>query len=475
MGAAKRVFRHTAIQIAGRAVGTALGLVAIGIMTRSLGTEGFGRYTTVTAFLGIFAVLADFGISTTLVAMMSERGAEEDRLARNALGLRIALTAAVMAIAAAAVAFVPYPPEVRLGVAVMTLSFVAIAANQVQIAVFQRHVRMDRPALAEVAGRAALVAGVALAAVGGYGLFGMFAAVIAANVLQAALAATLLRGIAPIAPAFDPEAWRAILLRAWPIGVSIALNLIYLRADTLTLSLTRSQAEVGIYGAAYRVVDVLTVIPMLFMGIVLPFLSRAWSDGDRPRFARVLSRALDALALGAMPIAAGALVVGPDLMSLVAGSAFRESGSVLAVIGFGVAAIFIGAAFAHAVVAIGEQRRMIAPLAANATVSLALYLVLIPRYGIFAAAGVTVLSELIAAASAVFVTVRGSGVRPSLSVPLRAAVAATGMALALAPLSGLEVLLRVVVGMAVYAALAFATGAVTAATAREFLTFRREA
>ena len=56
--------------------------------------------------------------------------------------------------------------------------------------------------------------------------------------------------------AYDPGIIKEILKRSWPIALGIIFNLIYLKADTIILSLTRSQAEVGIYGASFRILEV---------------------------------------------------------------------------------------------------------------------------------------------------------------------------------------------------------------------------
>lgn len=44
----------------------------------------------------------------------------------------------------------------------------------------------------------------------------------------------------------------------------------YLKTDTLILSLIKSPEEVGLYGAAYRIIDVPTTLPYMFAGIILP-------------------------------------------------------------------------------------------------------------------------------------------------------------------------------------------------------------
>ncbi len=469
---AQRVFRHTLLQIMSRAIGTALGLVAVSLIGRSLGTAGFGAYTSITAYLSVFAILADFGVSTTIVAMLSEKDANEEQLARNALGLRIALTLGGLLAAIAIVPFTPYSLEIKYGIVLMTLSFFGISVNQIQTAFFQRHVRMDRPAIAEISGRVLLVLGIWIAVSLKLALVGILLAVIFSNVLHAIIAAFLLKGIAPFRPAANFAVWRIILTRAWPVGASIALNLIYLRADTVILSWTHSQTEVGIYGMAYRVIDVLTVLPMLFMGIVLPFLATAWSYNDSERFTRTLTNALNALVLGAAPLAAGALVLGPDLLALVAGEPFRTSGHVLQLLIFGVAAIFVGAAFTHTIVAVQAQRRMLLPLAIDAILSLALYVLLIPRFGMWAAGSITVFSEIFAAGAAITIAYRSSHAHPSWNIPVRAVIASCIMALVLFAVPTVPLALRLLLGVLVYSAAAFATGAVRPQTLRELLSLK---
>ncbi|MEK7167505.1 MAG: oligosaccharide flippase family protein, partial [Patescibacteria group bacterium] len=60
----------------------------------------------------------------------------------------------------------------------------------------------------------------------------------------------------------------------WPIALSVAITLIYFRADTLIMSFFRSPEEVGLYGAAYRVLETMIQFPYLIMGSILPLLAK---------------------------------------------------------------------------------------------------------------------------------------------------------------------------------------------------------
>ncbi|MEK7072910.1 MAG: flippase [Patescibacteria group bacterium] len=423
--------KNTYVQFAARGIGTALGVVAIALLTRTLGPVGFGAYTTVTSFLQIFGVLVDFGLTIVGLQLLSEPGADEGRVLGNVLGVRLVTAIIFLGIAPLAVLFFPYPQEVKVGVAFTTLSFLALAIHQIITTLFQKRLQMRAAAAAELAGRVALVILVGLAAWFSWGFYGMLVATTVANILQLAVALFAANRMVPIRIRYEPAYWKHILTLSWPIGVSIAFNLIYLRADAVILSLTRSQGELGLYGAAYRVIDVLTVLPFLLMGLVLPRLVAAVKTGDTARFGALMARAARFLLAAILPICFGGLVLADQVMIAVSGEAFAPSGMFLAVLLFGVAMIFWGTVYSHAVVALGLQRTMLPFYALNAALALVLYIWLIPRFGGPAAAWITVLSETTIAIAAAVVVRRKMPMPLPLGNATRIILAAALMAAAL--------------------------------------------
>lgn len=463
MSFAASAAKNTAVQFAARGVGTILGVVAIGMVTRALGPEGFGGYTTITAFLQVFGVLVDFGLTIVCLEQLSRPAANEQRILGNALGLRLTIAIVFLGLAPIAALLFPYERAVHVGILYTTISFLAIALHQIIVTLFQKRLAMRAAAEAELAGRATLVLGVGIAVWLERGLFGMLTATIAANVVQLIVAWVRAEKLVPIRLRAEWLVWKDMLIAAWPIGLSIAFNLIYLRADAVILSVFRSRQELGLYGAAYRVIDVLTVLPFLFMGIVLPQMVNAWQQHNRDRMSHLIQRSLDFLLMLIVPIVAGGLVLSRDIMTLIAGSDFQSSGDYLAVLLFGVAMIFFGTVWSHAVVALHIQRRMLPFYAGNAAVALVGYLVLIPRYGASAAAGVTVLSELAIAVAAMAMVCLTGKLTLRWSVPIRIVVAATGMALTLyvlGQLIALPVLINIVIGAGIYSGFALLIGAI---------------
>ncbi len=435
----------------GKMGGTVIGLVTVALMTRHLGTSGYGEFTTVLSFLQMFAILAGFGLPITLAKLISRAGADEEKLLANAFAMRLVSGLVVFALAPAIGLLFPYSADIKFGIAVGTLSFLGLTLHEMLVAVFQKHLTTWKVAISEVAGRSILLIGTAWAVLEGCGVVAIVAALAAGNLLQFLLSYLLARRITPIRLEFDWSVWREIFRESWPIGVAVMFNLIYLKGDVILLSTMRTQHEVGLYGAAYKVLDVVTVLPYIYMGLVLPLMSAAWSRNDFTDFNRKFSLSFDALSLVAIPLLFGSFAVARDLMTLVAGTDFADSGRLLAVLMIGGLAVFWHALYSNALVAMGQQRKMVVYYAINAIISVGLYLALIPRIGGMGAAIVTAFSELFIGVAVTIIVTRMTRFTPRFGQLAKITCASAIMFGVVYSVPSLNVLLRVLLGAVIYA------------------------
>lgn len=452
MSLTKRIAHNTFIQTLGKIVSTALGVFVLGLLTRYLGVEDYGRYATIIAFLQIFAVVLDLGLYIVLIKKISEPEIDTDRYVSNVFTLRFFSALAFLGLAPIIVLFFPYPTEVKVGIAFTTLSYLFISLNQVLTGLFQKNLRMDKVALAEVVGRFVLLGATGLVLWFRLNLYAVLGAVILgsfANFLYVFLSS---RQFVRLSFAVEWPIWRQVLTEAWPIGLSVALNLVYFKADTVILSLYRPAADVGIYGATYKVLEILVTLPAMFAGLVMPLITAAFAAGNLERFRFVLQRSFDFLALMALPLVAGTFFISQPLMVLIAGAEFSAAGSVLNILVIATGIIFLGSLFGNAVVAVNKQKAIILFYLLVAVVSLAGYLVFIPRYGYFGAAWMTVVSEGLIMTSCFLVVYRATKARLRLAPFFKTVLATLIMAGCLWLVRDLTWYWLALVGLAVYSA-----------------------
>jgi len=428
MSLAKKIAHNTIIQIIGKLVSTVLGLFSLALITRYLGQTGYGEYTTITTFLTFFAVIADLGLTLITVQMISGERNDENKILNNLFSLRLVSALLFIGLAPLTVIFFPYSASIKIGVLIAAASFVFPALNQVLVGLFQKKLNMDCAAIAEVISRIVLVFGVLFTQKLGGGLTGILIATVISGASSFLLHYIFSLKYAVVKFEFDLSLWKKIISRSWPLAITIVLNLIYLRADTLILSLYKSQETVGLYGAAYKIIDVMTTVPFMFAGLILPILTAAWLDNNHAYFKKILQKSFDFMAIIAIPLVVGAQFLGEPIMLFVAGRDFIVAGDILKILIFAVAAIFLGAMFSHAVIAIDKQKKMIGFYIFTSISSLIAYLVLIPRYSYIGAAAVTIYSELMIAIFSAYCIFKYSHFFPRLNVFLKSLLASAFMA-----------------------------------------------
>lgn len=425
-----KVAYNTIIQAFSKSVSTALGLVGIAIITRYLGQTGFGEYTTIITFISFFATIADFGLTLVTIQMISQPGADEDKILGNLFALRLFTALICLGIAPLVVLLSPYSTVIKTGVLIAAAAFLFNALCQILIGLFQKKLRLDKVAIADVISRLILVVSFFVVARWQLGIIAIIIATVIANGLNFLLYYIFSLSYAKIRLRYDWQYWREIFRLAWPLSVTIVLNLIYLRADILLLSLIPRPstvgiiAEVGLYGAAYKVIDVLVTFPFMFSGVVLPILTARWAEKNYEGFKNILQRSFDVLMIMIVPIVFGTQLMAKQVITIVAGPDFAASGQILQLLIFACGAVFCGNIFAHAIIAINQQKKIIKAYLFTAVTSVIGYLIFIPTFSYFGAAAVTIYSEVAIAVFSFYLVWQQTKFRPRLDVLLKSILAA---------------------------------------------------
>lgn len=474
MSLTRAVARNTLIHTAGKLLNLPIVLVVVAIMARTLGPEGFGGYSTIIAFLQFFGITANFGLLLTANRLLGEAATskERDRLMSNLLTLRFFSALIFLALAPLVALLFPYPALVKQGMFIAALSFLAISLAETLVPVFQKELRMSYIAVAEILARLALLAGVALTAYFEANLLWFMVAIVAGSILQLICTYFFSQRFVKLRLTFDWPLWRRIIQISWPIGISILFNLVYLKADLVILSALRPQAEVGLYGAAYRVLDQFTAFATMFIGLLIAPLTAAWINRDQYTFQRMYQRAFDAYAVIAFPLLVAALIIGTPIMTFVAGTAFAPSGRILAILMIGMAFVFFSTLFGHLVVVVNKQRTMIWGYAATALVGLLAYAITIPRFGMLGAAWSTVGTEILIMILTAVMVWRTTHTPLAFTIFLKSILASVIMGGVLALLSSLHVLLLVLIGTASYGLALYALGGIKKEMLREIISLR---
>lgn len=408
MSLTRKVAYNTIIQIAGKVITTAISLVLIGYLTRYLGVAGFGAYTTIFAYVSFWSVFADFGFFTIMVREISKPKANVEKIFNNIMTLRAVLGIVVFSLAFIVALLIPnYSQVIKLGIGLCAFGWFWMSLNSTYVGVFQSNLKMDRAVITDIIGRIVILALVILFIKLDYGLVAIMAAYLAGNLVN--FAASMILGLRWVRfkLVFDFSFWRKIFWETLPMGVIIVLGVVYFKADTVLLSLLKSQTDVGIYGPPFKILEIMLLLPGMFMGNVFPIITRYIASNDS-RLMPAIQKAFNFVIMITFPVVVGIFLLATPIITFIAGPEFVNTSTigpicghiasapmVLQILVFSIGLTYVSTIFNYIVVAAEQQKKLVTPYIIFVVINVILNLILIPKLSYIGAALTTVVTALL--------------------------------------------------------------------------------
>lgn len=424
----KKVALNTAVQAIGRFVSTGTSLILVILLTNYLGTSGYGEYTTIFAFVGFFNVFVDLGLYMITVREISKKGANIEEIVGNLLSIRIILALSVFSVASALAFLMPYSMTVKFGIILASLAIGLVTIGQTFNSIFQSKLKMYFAVMSEISGRLIVLGVTVYMIMTGRTLLEVVMAYVAGDIIQLTLQYLFSRRFVKIRPRFDRQVIKRLIIFALPLGLASVLGMINFKIDSLLLSVLPLQNglsnmhEVGIYGVPYKILEILIAFPSMFVGSVFPLLSE-YINTDKEKAHHIFRKASSFMVLMAIPLVVGTLIMADEIILLISGPEFIASASVLRILIFSVAITFLSSLFSHTIISANLQKKLIFVMLCVSSFNVLANLIFIPKYSYFAAATVTVLSEMILLFLTLFIIIRYVKFKPAFSVFLRAFLA----------------------------------------------------
>jgi O-antigen/teichoic acid export membrane protein len=450
--------RGGGLRVGGYLVGILFGVVSASLLFRHLGVADTGQYITALSLVAIVGALSDLGLTAVGVRELSTRPPEERwPLTRDLLGLRIVLTLLGSAVVIA-VAWVAYSSTLAAGVALACVGLLLQATQDNFALPLLIGLRLGWVSALDLSRQLFTAVFIVLLVLTGATLVPFLGVSIPVGAIVLAATAVLVRGTRTLMPAFSLDRWRRFLGPMIPYSLAVAASALYFRVSILLVSVLGTAAEVGYFGASFRIIEVLTLVPGLLVGSALPIFARAAHD-DHDRLGYALGRVFEVSLIAGAWIAVSIAVGAPLAIKIVGGPKFAPAAPVLAIQGVALGAMFVSMVWANALLSLGLFRLILAINLAALALNAILVGALIPLDGARGAAIGTALAEIVAAVVQAAAVVHGRPrLRPSLRIVPGVALAA---ALGLAPLAltGIPVIARLALSTALFAGALLATRA----------------
>ena len=189
--------------------------------------------------------------------------------------------------------------------------------------------------------------------------------------------------------------WAIIIKKSFVFLLISLLAGFYSKADVLILNFLKGKQAVGIYSAGYRFLDALMFVVTAYNVSSMPLFSRLAKEKKKQVFINKIKKDVVLVFLIGMFIALGFYFLGPIILPVLYKSTYSQSIQVLRIIIFALPLILLTSVFLNSIYALNKAKIVIYIFLFQLIFNIGLNLLLIPRYGFFASAYITLGGELL--------------------------------------------------------------------------------
>lgn len=392
---AKNALTPMALSLVNRLIDMAFAMLTLRILTPA----GAGRYQFAINFIGYFETVVLFGLGTWITREMSKHRDQANRYWSSSIVLRFGLwlsSLPVMGLVVLAYARLSgLAGDTTTAIAFYAAALIPELVSDSFSATFLANERMEYPAAISSVTTVLRVTLGTVALLLGYGFVGLAATSLIVNLITMLILGFLASRLF-FRPqlTFEPAFGREMARESLPLMVNNLLSKVFFMSDVLLLQPLRGDVEVGYYGAAYRYIRGLDIIPSYFTMAIFPLISR-FAESKRDSLVRAYTLSIKLLLMVALPIAVGTTFIARELILILAGPDYLpQSALALQLLVWYMPVGFVNSVTHYVLIAIDQQRFLTRAFIVGAAFNVISNLLLIPRYGFAAAAAITALSEV---------------------------------------------------------------------------------
>ena len=193
----------------------------------------------------------------------------------------------------------------------------------------------------------------------------------------------------------NKQMYKYYILGGIPFLISGLLSVINLNVDSVIIGFTRTEYELGIYSSAYKIIFFLINLIAVIFTPFFPLLISFYHEKDYKNLENILKNISKIIMLLAFPLTVGGILLSKDIIVLLFGKDYMEAYAPFIVLLLYIFILFMRETYGYSLNAWNMEKRYLKIVSISAALNLLLNILLIPRWGLMAAAYSTLVSEII--------------------------------------------------------------------------------
>ncbi len=363
-------------------------------LARFLGVEGYGKLTFVLSFVTLFIIPIDLGLSPLITKELAGEKEKIKKYLDNLILFRIILGIIAFLLIILIIRLLNQDNDVIFLAYLLGLWTIFQTSTQFFQAIFRSQEKMFYEAITRVSHAFILAILSIYFIMSGYSLiyFGWAYCAAAFFTLFITIIFTWTK-FSHFSLKFDIKFIKNIFRKSWPFALSLLFISIYYYIDSVMLGILKGNKEVGLYNAAYKLIVFILIIGSVIARSTYPIISKLFKTSFI-KLKVFLENYNKFIFIIAIPIAFGGVILSRQIILFIYGENFNESIFAFQILVISAAIVYISTIYAHSLQICNKQKIHLLGMGLGALINITLNFILIPYFGLIAAAAATLLTEI---------------------------------------------------------------------------------
>ena len=379
------VARNSAFVLGAQMVLKVLAFLFNVYVVRRLGAVHFGQYSAVMAYVMIFSIFTDWGMSPYAVREMAQDHGRTCFLLPNIIAIRVVFSLVVTLIAPLSALWLGKESDMVLGILIASGGLLLYAFQGPLDSALNARERLDYTSAFALVNQLLFWGLGVVLLTHGMGFIGLIIASLAGVAVVALLSGRVLLRLGVGRPVLSVRRWPELFLAALPFGISSISYAFMRRFDTVFMSFVLTDAAVGWYNVPWTLISMVLLIAQSIAAAMYPSMVRSYAE-DPESLPEVIWQAIKYLLIVCLPVALGGTVLADRIIIALYGEEFVNSVAVLQTMLWALPSLFVLELLGRVASTLHLERPAAKINLINAVITIVLDLILIPPMGIVGAA-----------------------------------------------------------------------------------------
>jgi len=354
-------------------------------IVRRLGDVHFGRYSAVMAYVAIFAIFTDWGMSPYAVREMAKDRGKTSQLLPNIIVIRVLFSSLIMLIAPLSALWLGKESDMVLGILIASAGLILYAFQGPLDSALTARERLDYTSTFTLVNQLVFWGLGVLLLMRDMGFIGLIIASLAGVATMALLSGWTLFRLGVGRMILSVRHWPRLFLAALPFGISGISYVFMQRFDTVLMSFVLTDAAVGWYNVPWTLINMVLLVAQSIAIAMYPSMVRSHTESPES-LPQVVWQSIKYLLIVCLPIAVGGTVLADRVIVTLYQNTFVNSIPVLRVVLWALPSLFLLELLGRVASTLHLERPAARVNVINALITVVLNLILVPTMGILGAA-----------------------------------------------------------------------------------------